>query len=558
MDLENIKKNLKSGLTVSLISIPLSVSLAVSSGATPVIGIITAIWAGFMAAVFGGSNYNIVGPTGALSGIVATYVVLHGIGGLPMLTLISGILIIIAYVLKLEKYLILIPSSVIHGFTLGVAFIIGLGQFNFAFGLRGLPVHESFFENMIESFKNVGNTSFIAFFVFIIFFIGLLLFKKYVPKLPGAIILAPVGIVLGFLSESQIIPINLLTLGGKFGDISFHFFEVPNLVFSMYMLQTAAVVALIAILETMLSAKIADCMTGTKYDERKEMLGLGLANIVSGLVGGMPATAALARTSLNIKTGATHSTSSVISVISISIISLVFLGYFKYIPLAVIAAILVYVAVQMVEEENYKKLWLYDRSGFYISLFVALATIVIDPIIGILLGVSVSLLIFIDRISQGHFELKLNRFNDGMIGSVCDVMPKEIEENADVLVYFFKGKLCYINSRSHIQRFEANLRKYKTIVLRLREVYFLDTDGVEALDEIINIIESRGQRVVLTGVDQNVLVLLEQLSSGYKKLKAKGLVFEKSEQALRFLGVSIPAQINNSSECPVYKPQDLL
>ena len=120
---ENIKKNLKSGLTVSLISIPLSVSLAVASGATPIIGIITAIWAGLVAGIFGGSNFNIVGPTGALSGVVAIYVFLHGIAGLPMLAMLAGVFIITAYLLKLEKYLILIPPSVIHGFTLGVAFI---------------------------------------------------------------------------------------------------------------------------------------------------------------------------------------------------------------------------------------------------------------------------------------------------------------------------------------------------------------------------------------------------------------------------------------------------
>lgn len=536
---ENIKKNLKSGLTVSLISIPLSVSLAVASGATPIIGIITAIWAGLIAGIFGGSNFNIVGPTGALSGVVATYVILHGIGGLPMLTILVGIFILAAYILKLERYLILIPSSVIHGFTLGVAFIIGLGQFNFAFGLKNLPPHESLFANLIESIKHLGNTSLITLCIFAIFLIGLLIFKRFMPKIPGAILLAPLGIVLGYLSTIRAIPISLQTLGSKFGDINFHFFGTPNFGFSIFMIETAAVIALIAILETMLSAKIADGMTHTKYNERKEMLGLGLANIVSGLVGGMPATAALARTSLNIKTGGTHRTSAIISVISVSIISLFFLGYFKYIPLAVIAAILVFVAIQMVETAHYEKLWHYERAGFYVSILVALVTIVIDPIFGILLGVSISLLIFVNRISRGHFDLKVNKFNEGMVDSDSGVKLKEIKENADVLLYSFKGKICYINSRAHIQRFQTNLVKYKTIILRLREVHFMDTDGIEALDEIIDIIESRGQQVILTGIDQSVLDLLEQLSHGYKKLKEKGLIFEKATQALLFLGIPL-------------------
>jgi sulfate permease, SulP family len=536
---KNIKQNLKSGITVSLISIPLSISLAVASGVTPLVGIITAIWAGFIAAIFGGSNFNIIGPTGALSGIIAAYVISSGTIGLPVITVLAGIFIIISYLLKLERYLILIPSSVIHGFTLGVAFIIGLGQLNFALGLKNLTTHELFFDNTLESLKHLMNISWLSFSVFIFFLGGLLLFKRFFKKMPGAIVLAPMGIILGYFAEHNFSYLELQTLGSKFGDIKFSLFNMPHLVFSASMIETAAVIALIAILETMLSAKIADGMTRTKHNGRKEMLGLGLANIVSGLVGGIPATAALARTSLNIKTGATHKTSAAISVISITIISIFLLGYFKYIPLAVIAAILVFTAIGMVETEHYGKLWHYEKGGFFISILVALTTIIIDPISGILIGVSVSLLIFVDRISQGHFKLRVNRFDKGIIDTDSGVKLKEIKENADVLLYSFSGKLCYINGRAHLMRFETNLVKYKSIILRLREVHFMDTDGVETLDEIIDIIEARGQQVILSGISKNNLKLLEQLSSGYQKLKDKGLVFRKSEEALVFLGIPL-------------------
>ncbi len=539
MFLKNIQNNLKSGLTVSLISIPLSISLAVASGATPMIGIITAIWAGLVAAIFGGSNFNIVGPTGALSGIIATYVFQNGLVSLPMLAVIAGVIIIVAYLLKLEKYLILIPSSVIHGFTLGVAFVIGLGQLNSALGLKNLPAHETFFANLIESFHHINNISWVAFIVFGVFLAGLLILKKLTPKLPGAIILAPVGILIGFLNSNKIIDLPLRTLGDQFHDMAFHLFGSFDFSLSTSMLQTAAVIALIAILETMLSAKIADGMTRTKHNARKEMLGLGLANIASGLVGGMPATAALARTSLNIKTGATHKTSALINTLGIVLISVFLINYFKFIPLAVIAAILVSVAIRMVEREHYNKLWLYERSGFYVSLLVAATTIVIDPIVGILLGVSISLLIFIDRISHGYFDLTVNKFSEGIVDSDSGVRLKEIEEDADVLLYSIRGKLCYINSRAHIERFEGHFLKYKHIILRLRDVNFVDTDGSEALDEIIDILQKRGQQVLITGINQRTLGLLDQISHGYKKLKKAGLVFEKSEHALQFLGVSV-------------------
>ncbi len=542
MFLENIQKNIKSGITVSLISIPLSISLAVASGTTPVVGIITAIWAGIVAALLGGSHFNIVGPTGALSGMIATYALTNGAGSLPMLAITTGLFVLAAYVVKLERYLILIPSSVIHGFTLGVAFIIGLGQLNYILGLQGLTQHERFVENIFESLRHLSSASVISVVVFLICLLGLFLFKKFTPKFPGAIVLAPLGILFGYLAETQVIPLSVQTLGGKFGDIAFHLFESPSFVFTQSLLQTAAVVALIAILETMLSAKIADGMTHTKYNERKELIGLGFANIVSGLFGGIPATAALARTSLNIKTGATHRTSGIISTVCVAIISVFFLATFKYIPMPVIGGILVFVAIQMIEMEHYLKFWRYEKSSFFVSLLVAIVVIFEDPIIGILLGVSLSLLLFVNRLSHGQFDLRMNRFQEGMVYAISGEEVKEIEENADVLLYSIRGKLCYINSRAHVSRFQVNLQTYKIVVLRLREVYFMDLDGVEALDEIVEMLEERGQEVLLTSLDPNIVGLLEQSSKSYQKLKAAGKIFQKTNHALVHLGVPIEGE----------------
>jgi SulP family sulfate permease len=140
---KNIQNNWKSGITVSLVSIPLSVSLAVASQTSPVIGILTAVWAGLIASIFGGSNYNIIGPTGALSGILAAYALMYGPATLAPLAIVAGIFILIAYIAKLERFLVFVPGSTVQGFTLGVAVIISLGQLNFALGLSHLPKHES-------------------------------------------------------------------------------------------------------------------------------------------------------------------------------------------------------------------------------------------------------------------------------------------------------------------------------------------------------------------------------------------------------------------------------
>lgn len=534
----HLKSNWKSGLTVSLVSMPLSISLAVASGSTPLIGIITAVWAGFVAAGLGGSNYNIVGPTGALSGLIAAFVALHGTNSLPTMTVLAGVMILAAYALRLERYLIFIPSSVINGFTLGVAFVIGFGQFNAAFGLYGLPKHEHFFANVVESFSHLSQTSIPTLLIFGIFLVLLFVLRRVIPKIPGALVLSPFGIVLGYLATVGAIPsLKLATLGSVFGNISFQLIQAPHVDFSADLLVPAAAVALVAILETMLSAKIADGMTHTKHNERKEMLGLGLANIVSGLMGGIPATAALARTSLNIKTGATHRASAVLNALFLALISFFFLKYFTYIPMAVIASILVYVAINMVEKEHFARFYRFQRSGFWLSMLVAAITFYQDPIIGILFGTALSLILFIEKLSHGQFDLKLNTFDKGMIKTVSGDHLADLKESADILLYSIKGKLVFINSRAHVSRFEGDLSKYNIVILRLRSVYFIDLDGAEALDEIIDLVQKRGCKVCITSLNPAVAAFLEQVSPTYRDLKQRGLVFTKSEEALRHFGV---------------------
>lgn len=530
-----IKENWQSGLTVALVSIPLSISLAVASHTSPLTGIITAIWAGIMASILGGSNFNIVGPTGALSGILATYAIVHGAEKLPMLAIIAGLMILVAYAIRLERYLVLIPSSVIHGFTLGVAFIIGFNQFNFAFGLSGLATHEKFFDNLIESFKHLGELSVPTLIVFLIFLMGLLILRKVAPKIPGAVLLTPVGIVLGYLSTRGIIPMALSTLETKFGMLQFQLFQAPNFYFSSELVITAVTVAVIAILETMLSAKIADGMTHTKHNQRREMSGLGIANIISGIMGGMPATAALARTSLNIKSGATQASSATLSTIFVTLISVFLLSSFTYIPLCVIAAILVYVAIQMVETEHFVRYFEHDRSGFWIAMLVAMVTVYEDPIVGMIFGTLVAMFLFVERLSHGHFTLKLNSFERGQVKTISGTKLELEKVKYDFSLYSIHGKMCYVNSRSHVARFETNFRKHKHIILRLRGVYFIDIDGVNAIDEIIDIVESRGQQVLITGVSGDPESLMSQLCEGYIRLRKQGLVFNKSEEAIEYL-----------------------
>lgn len=530
---DKLKQNWKSGITVALVSIPLSVSLSVASGTSPVIGILTAIWAGLVMSLIGGSNFNIVGPTGALSGILAAYAFTNGANSLAMLAIITGVFILIAYLLKLERYLVFVPASTIHGFTLGVAAIIALNQMNNALGLSGLEVHEKFFDNLVESLTHLNELSIATFVLFAISLILLFVFMKLSPKFPGVIILTPIGILIGYLCTEGILNFDITTLGSKYPDLKAILFVMPQIQFSTAMITTGLAVAIVAIIETMISAKVADGMTKTKHNSRKEMFALGVSNIVSGGMGGIPATAALARTSLNIKTGATDKISATISSVVIVVVAMLFLTYFKYIPLAMIAAILVFVAVRMVELEHFGVMWKHERKSFFIAIFVALVCIYEDPIIGILVGTVVALLMFMEKLSHGQFELSYND-QTGTVKNIWGDERKVEIDNCETLVYSIKGQLVYINAQSHVSRFENNVNGYKNVILRLREVSFIDLDGVDALDQIIEIIEGHGRNVYLTGVSSAVENMLAD-SENYARLKKEGYVYTKTSEALDFI-----------------------
>lgn len=541
LSLANISTNWQSGLTVSLVSIPLSVSLAIASGAAPVMGIITAVWAGLIASMFAGSNFNIVGPTGALSGILATYVIVHGMETLSSVAIVTGIMIFVAYLLKLERYMKFIPANTVQGFTLGVAFIIAFNQFNFAFGIKGLVGHERFIENVIDSVSHIGQGSLETAIVFFVFLFTMFVLIKIAPKLPKilrlppAVLLSPIGILLGYLSLNGLIPLHLQTLGEKYASLSGTIFLPTHFdLFSKPVFMTSLTVAIIAILETMISAKIADALTKTKHQQSKEILALSLANIASGLMGGIPATAALARTALNIKSGADNRMSATISSISVAIISVFLLTFFKFIPMAVIAAILVNVAIRMVEREHLVRMLRIDRKNFAIALLVAAVTIYIDPIIGILVGAAISLFIFLDKLSRGQFEMITNNKDRKIVDIFAGEKLIDLKDDSHTLFYSIKGHLTYVDGQAHVARFEKEIQNYEIVVLRLKELFFIDIDGVDALDEIAETIESRGKEVLICGANELIIQML-QASKHFRKLEADGKVFENTQAVLLHL-----------------------
>ena len=532
-----IKRNWKSGISVAMVSIPLSLSLAIAAGASPMTGIITAVWAGLIGGIIGGSKYNIIGPAGALTGILISYSLLYGPAILPILAIISGILILVIRFLKWDKYLVFVPSSVVHGFTLGVALTIAGSQLNQILGISGLPPHGTLLANILESLKHLAQINWMAFLPFLFSIIIMFVILKYKPSWPNTIIVAIFGILIGYASVHAMLPFHFETIGMKYPALSSNLFSLPNIsaLFSnssflglnhlakiALLVKASVIIAFIAILETLISAKTADGMTKTKFNQRKEVLGLGLANMLSGFFGGLPASGVFARTALNVKSGATSNYSQIINAIAIGVISILFIGGFSYLPLSITAAILVYASIRMITTEHFVKMYRLDRSAFFLAITVATLTFAFDATTGIIVGALVSLLIFANKLSSAS------------LGSDLDpehFSPEVEKDNA--VIYRFAGVLTYFNAQNNVECVNL-VRSDKPIILNFRYLHHIDVDGYEALEEIISLLKRRHQEIYVTGVKPETYDEFIK-HSWFRELNTEQRVFRSSEKVLKIL-----------------------
>lgn len=532
----NIMRNWKSGLTVALVSIPLSLALAIASGATPTQGIITAFWAGIIGATLGGSKFNIIGPTGALSGILVGFALIHGYQMLPIIAILSGIIMFVFYLLHFDKYIIFIPRSVVHGFTLGVAFIIAFGQLDNMFGLAGIEKTDSFVQNILITLQNVSVFRWEIFAIFIIATFFIFIWDKKFPKFPGSIVIAFLGIIAVIVLQQTNTGFELRTIANNYPDIKAALYQnfFPSYEWSIFLNKDVWIIsfatAIIGILETLISGQIAQVMTKTPFNRSKEIFSLSLANIGSGLMGGIPATAALARTALNIKSGAKERTSGIIASIFLGIITLFMFYFFKQLPVVIIAAILFALSLRMIETRHFIRFIENERVSFFLSLFVAITTVAEDPIVGILVGTFIALLIFVNKVSFGQTEVLI--WKDGQMRDsfLKTEIPQKEDINSDLVVYKISGTLTYINMPAHIEavrRIQGN----KYVIISMRHAFYADLDGIEYLKELIEILKVSNEKVYLSGINSEIRKLVEK-EDFYKQKLIENKIFKRTSEAI--------------------------
>jgi SulP family sulfate permease len=508
---EHWLNNIISGLIVGVVALPLAMAFAIASGVKPEQGIYTAIIAGFLTTVFGGSRLQISGPTGAfiviLSGITATY----GVSGLQIATVMAGIMLAIMGLFRLGALMKFIPQSVILGFTAGIGVIIWVGQWKEFFGLKtnlapDVHFHEKFL-GLLESFPTLHiATTIIATISLLILIIAPRI--NLLKRIPGPLIV----LILGTAAQAVFNFKDVSTIGSAFGGIpqslqGFSFISGFSWQLVPVLMGPAFAIALLGAIESLLSATVADRMAGTKFNPNQELIGQGIANFVVPFFGGFAATGAIARTATNIRNGATSPLSGIIHCVTLLAIVLLLAPLAVNVPLAVLAAILFVVAWNMSELHHIAHVFkTAPRTDIIIMFVTFIFTVFVDLVVAVEVGVAMAALLFMRRMASNidvHAENEIDT-QAILLKEGITYVPGE------VAVYRIEGPLFFAS----IESFEKAMQRFthipKTIVFNLAHVTYMDLTGISHLDDLIDFFHTKGSRVILTDINQKVQRRLER------------------------------------------------
>lgn len=508
--LANFKADVLAGLTVAIVALPLSMAIAIASGASPAQGLYTAIVGGFLVSALGGSRFQIGGPAGAFIVLVAATAAQHGLGGLILATMLSGVMLMAAGLLRFGTFIKFIPFPVTVGFTAGIAIIIFASQLKELFGLviehepgellKKLPALWKVRDSFTPAALMVSAGT-----VAIIF--GL---KKLRPHWPGMLIAVSVASLI-----TAIFALPIATIGSRFGGIpsSLPAPHLPDWSMSkiLAVLPSAAAFTLLGAIESLLSAVVADGMTGRRHRSNCELVAQGIANIGSSLFGGFCVTGTIARTATNIRSGAHGPVAGMMHSIFLLIFMLVAAPMASYIPLAALAGVLAVVAWNMIEKHAIAVLW---RSGLGESVVLAvtfLLTVFRDLTEAIVIGFALGSVLFIQRMSrattiQTHQPFVTRDIPDSE--SPRADYDEAQGANPDVIIYRITGALFFGAAASIGSILDRISDTYKVLVIDFEGVPFLDSTGANMIEGLVHKAHRRGIQVWLTGGDKSVRRML--------------------------------------------------
>ncbi|WP_321345639.1 SulP family inorganic anion transporter [uncultured Draconibacterium sp.] len=513
---KQITSDVLAGIVVGIVALPLAIAFAVASGVSPEKGLITAVVAGFLISLLGGSRVQIGGPTGAFIVIVYGIVQQYGINGLIISTVLAGIILIIFGVLKLGTLLKFIPHPLIVGFTSGIALVIFSTQIKDALGLTITDLPSGFIEKWNVYISNLSNVNIAALLVTLATIAITLISGKFVKKIPGSFI----AIILITLVV-QIFKLPIATIETYFGEISntIHF-TIPQIHLNdlQNYLEPALTIALLGGIESLLSAVVADGMISGKHRSNTELIAQGIANVVTPFFGGIPATGAIARTATNIKNGGRTPIAGITHAITLLLIML-FLGkWAKLIPMSCLAGILIIVAYNMSEWRSFASILKGSVFDIIVLLTTFILTVLVDLTIAIEVGVVLSAILFMKRMSDIS-EKRINNIVD------TDVIEDYSQLPAGVSVYEISGPLFFASARRYSEVIQEIGQGCDTLILRMRHVSFIDETGMKNLQSSLSILKNKGVKVILSGVSAQLKTDLE------KRLSSKVLNYIDMEDS---------------------------
>lgn len=516
-----MKNNILSGLTVGIIALPLSMALAIATGVPPQLGLYTAIVAGFFAAIFGSSKVNISGPTAAFIVILIPIVHDFGVSGLLICGLLSGFILVIAGFLKLGTLIEIVPYPVTVGFTSGIAVVIATYQIKDFFGLSIENFEGHYLDKIFLIFNNFNTFKPAELIVGATTLFILIFWQKTKSKIPSALIALGFITIVVYIANIYFPQLNISTIYSTFDykignlegqgippiplhfELPWSYLNIDQINFDLFykLLPHSIAIAILGALESLLCAVISDGMTGHKTDPNKELIGQGITNIIVPFFGGIPATAAIARTVVNVKAGATSKISSVIHSLFI-LASISFLAtYLSFLPMAALSALLLMVAWNMSEIKHFINIVkVAPGNDILILLTCFFLTVLIDMQVAVAIGMGLASILFIKKTIDLHsIELTNNRTN---------IIHPDIPDN--ISIYDINGPMFFGAAQSALKTLLNVNENTSVVILNMKNVPIIDMTGIITLESIVENFESKNKKLVFCGLSERILKKLEK------------------------------------------------
>ena len=521
-------KDIIAGIIVAIIALPLSIALAIASGVGPEQGLYTAIIAGFFISFFGGSRVQIGGPTAAFVVIIYGIVAEYGTDGLIVATILAGIILVIMGICRFGSLIKYIPYTITTGFTCGIAVTLFVGQLKDFFGLQMKSVPSEFWDKIIAYGKNIGTINVTATVIGLVAVAIMLIWPKVTDKIPGSLVAIIVTTAIVYFAK-----LDVNTIGSVYGqlDSSFPKFHVPAISMKLVqqMLSPAFTIAVLAAIESLLSAVVSDGMIGDTHKSNAELIGQGLGNIFSGLFGGIPATGAIARTAANVRNGGRTPIAGITHCVTLTIILLVLMPLAALIPMTTLAAVLLVVAANMADWESFFRLCKSaPKSDIIVLVATFFLTVFFDLVVAIEIGVVLAALLFMKRMAETA-DIKAWKYTDSP-----DITPGEAEKLRDIphsisvfeicgpMFFAAADQILNINSHHHT----------KAVVIRMRSVPAIDASAMKSLHELSNRAKRKNITLIFSHVNEQPMHVMEK--DGFIELVGKENFHENIVDALDY------------------------